>query len=343
MKSVVLACAIVCCIASSAAAQPRAAVDLRAQAAIDALSRAVKAHDAAGIEAAFHDSFHLGVLGPPSARHMVAVGMGNANTQVTGIVLDSTTASDSGTVAYTRFMLPTGSSPNRMLLASDYRITTFQAQVSASLPVGTPLPAGATAVGPRVEGVSVPAASSSIISAHPPRDSALRAELVARADTDQTARRKFKGASVVTTTDFSVTRIDAANTARMKEIIHQHGWPGRDLVGDDGSNSAWLLVQHADADPAFQETALEAMRKALDAGQVRPSLYAYLLDRVRVGQKKPQRYGTQVQWIDGVPTPFEIEDGADVDARRTKAGLEPLADYLKRMRDMQVPAKPDLT
>lgn len=45
--------------------------------------------------------------------------------------------------------------------------------------------------------------------------------------------------------------IDKQNTARMKEIIRQHGWPGRTLVGEEAAQGAWLLVQHADHDVEF--------------------------------------------------------------------------------------------
>jgi hypothetical protein len=55
--------------------------------------------------------------------------------------------------------------------------------------------------------------------------------------------------------------VDAANTARMKRIVAERGWPGRSLVGDDGAQAAWLLVQHADHDPAFQRVAWSCWAK----------------------------------------------------------------------------------
>ena len=50
------------------------------------------------------------------------------------------------------------------------------------------------------------------------------------------------------------------NAARLKEIIAAHGWPGRSLVGPDGSHAAWRIVQHAIGDPPFQRQALELLR-----------------------------------------------------------------------------------
>jgi hypothetical protein len=49
--------------------------------------------------------------------------------------------------------------------------------------------------------------------------------------------------------------IDLANTQRMKEIVEQMGWPTRSKVGGHASEMAWLLVQHADHDRAFQNYA----------------------------------------------------------------------------------------
>jgi len=35
--------------------------------------------------------------------------------------------------------------------------------------------------------------------------------------------------------------------------MKQYGFPGYDLVGQKGSNSFWLIVQHCDKDVDFQE------------------------------------------------------------------------------------------
>jgi hypothetical protein len=58
------------------------------------------------------------------------------------------------------------------------------------------------------------------------------------------------------------------NTARLKEVVAKHGWPGKSLVGEDGAFAAWLLVQHADADAAFQKQRLELMKPLLEKGEV---------------------------------------------------------------------------
>lgn len=119
-----------------------------------------------------------------------------------------------------------------------------------------------------------------------------------------------------------------ARTARIREIVAERGWPGRSLVGDDGASAAWLLVQHADDDPSFQERTLELMRAAVEAGEADARDLAYLVDRVRVAHGKPQLYGTQF----GRSGPQPIEDEEHLDERRAAVGLEPFADYAARFR-----------
>lgn len=159
---------------------------------------------------------------------------------------------------------------------------------------------------------------------------ALRRELLALREEDQAARQAMIATSKDQAARERVAAIDAKSTARMKAIVAKHGWPGKSLVGEDGARTAWLLVQHADQDRAFQKQCLALLEKAYKAGEAREIDYAYLLDRVAVGEGKPQRYGTQFR--DGGPQP--IEDEANVDARRKAIGLPSMADYAKQMEQM---------
>jgi Family of unknown function (DUF6624) len=55
-------------------------------------------------------------------------------------------------------------------------------------------------------------------------------------------------------------------------------------------------------------------------------------DRVLVHEGKMQTYGTQTQGQGGVLKPLPIADEANVEKRRADAGMEPLAEYLKTLR-----------
>lgn len=120
--------------------------------------------------------------------------------------------------------------------------------------------------------------------------------------------------------------IDAVNTARMKEIVAEYGWPTKSLVGEDGARSAWLLVQHADGDPAFQLQCLELM-EATPPGEVSPVDVAYLTDRVLVNEDKKQLYGTQFWMVGGKMVPRPIEDEAGLAARRAELGMISMEEY----------------
>jgi hypothetical protein len=132
----------------------------------------------------------------------------------------------------------------------------------------------------------------------------------------------------------SLQKIDADNTAWMKGVLDNHGWPGFALVGKPGAQAAWLLIQHADADVPFQRRCLDLITTAHAKGDVAAMDVAYLTDRVYLAEGKPQVYGTQFWTVDGELSPRPIEDEANVDQRRAKVGLEPIAVYAQRMRSL---------
>lgn len=129
----------------------------------------------------------------------------------------------------------------------------------------------------------------------------------------------------------AVVQEDAKNTAMLKAYVGEHGWPTMSRVGERASGSAWLLVQHADLDPAFQLKALKLMEPLVPKGETSKSNYAYLYDRVMLKIAGHQRYGTQMTCRDGKRVPLPLDDGAKVDAARTEMGLGPIADYIALM------------
>lgn len=137
---------------------------------------------------------------------------------------------------------------------------------------------------------------------------------------------------VVSRISAAIMRADRANTAYLKAIVARQGWPDRKEVGDHAAHQAWLLAQHADADPAFQLKVLRLMEPMVASGAVHPSDFAYLYDRIMLKLAGRQRYGTQVGACRAgrrVLRPLESE--ADLSRRRKEAGLEPIADYMKQL------------
>jgi hypothetical protein len=169
-------------------------------------------------------------------------------------------------------------------------------------------------------------------------DEELRRELLARAGEDQRVRRLAsppKGQHELRLPDEvaeELRRVDTGNTRWLASLVATHGWPGRTLAGTDGAEAAWLLAQHADRDPELQRTFLEALRGAVADGDAPPGNLAYLEDRVRVHDGRPQLYGTQFTMTDGELGPSPIEDPDRLDERRAEAGLGPFAAYEAQMR-----------
>lgn len=121
------------------------------------------------------------------------------------------------------------------------------------------------------------------------------------------------------------------NTERAREILRQYGWPIRPLVGEDGSNAFWLLVQHSDHDAEFQKEALRLLEDAVQKGEASKRNLAYLIDRVRINSGEPQVFGTQFQR--DILEPRPIEDRGHLEERRKEFGLETFEEYRKIMKE----------
>ncbi len=169
----------------------------------------------------------------------------------------------------------------------------------------------------------------------------LRKELLEREARDQRARRALMPANGQRGDEVQIDQskimelmaVDKENREWLKQQVDEHGWLGRSLVGTDGSGAAWLLVQHADTDRAFQRECLDLMTAA-GADEVFMKNVAYLTDRVLVGEGKPQRYGTQVGVVDGKVRFEECEDPDNLNLRRAEMGLGTIEEYLQVIREV---------
>jgi hypothetical protein len=167
------------------------------------------------------------------------------------------------------------------------------------------------------------------------KDKRLCAELMWMAYRDQKVRKAWLHSTKPYTLKHlkQFIRVDISNTARLKQIIAKYGWPGQTLIGSMGCHAAWLLIQHADHDRAFQKQCLILLEKAVENNEAPASLLAYLTDRIRAQNGQPQIFGTQ---LDGKLNPLPIEDEADVDERRAKVGLPPLSQYISDVKKVMM-------
>ncbi len=162
----------------------------------------------------------------------------------------------------------------------------------------------------------------------------IRQELLALAEEDLRVRRELAAdGSLFEGYHPRMRAIHDAHARRLGEILDSLGWPGVSQVGSKGAEAAWLIVQHAIAQPAFQRRALELIRAAVRRGDATAIMAATLDDRVRTLEGRLQRYGTQFDWdAAGQLSPIPIEDPSGVDARRQEIGLAPLDDAVRTLR-----------
>jgi hypothetical protein len=126
-------------------------------------------------------------------------------------------------------------------------------------------------------------------------------------------------------------QVDSVNLVLVRRIVAQQGFPGISEVGSEASQAMFLICQHADGDVAFQKKVLALMQKLAERNDIEKSGVAYLTDRIMVAEKKKQLYGTQFQAANVL---YPIEDEAHVDERRKKMDMEPLAKYVKAVKEM---------
>jgi hypothetical protein len=158
---------------------------------------------------------------------------------------------------------------------------------------------------------------------------ALRVDLLERAGRDQAVRASLRPGHDMQQWEQIVAPVDRANTARLRQIVAEHGWPGHELVGQAAAHAAWLLAQHAP--PRFQEECLPLLEEAVVRGDASSRDLAYLMDRVLMHRGQPQIYGTQYLVKDGVWTLWTVLDPAGLDERRAALGLEPEAQNRARL------------
>lgn len=164
----------------------------------------------------------------------------------------------------------------------------------------------------------------------------LRNELISMSNEDQQVLKEVAESGELGKHEYhpKIKAVHERNNKRIKSIIATYGWPGSDLVGKDGSEAAWLLVQHAVLDTEFMESCLPLLRGAVKNKNAAGKHLAFLTDRVLIMSGQPQIYGTQFDITkDGKMFSMPIKNPDKVNKLRKEMGLEPLEKRLKYMQD----------
>jgi len=123
---------------------------------------------------------------------------------------------------------------------------------------------------------------------------------------------------------------DSLNMIILKKIFKEYCFMGIEEVGKQGSSNFWLMMQHCDKDPKFQEEVLSEMKKHIERKNANPSNYAYLIDRVKVNTGKPQVYGTQMilNKDNSSYEPKPVIEPQNLNKRRAEVGLGTIEEYI---------------
>ncbi len=133
----------------------------------------------------------------------------------------------------------------------------------------------------------------------------------------------------------AMRRTDSLNFMILKSIFNKHAYLGYSKVGKKSSHNFWLLVQHQDKNPAFQERVLLEMKQEVENNNASYLDYAYLVDRVKVNTEELQIYGTQMTLNSDTSSyiPKPVINPKELNKRRKIAGLDPIESYIKTMNE----------
>jgi hypothetical protein len=127
--------------------------------------------------------------------------------------------------------------------------------------------------------------------------------------------------------------IDEPNTKRITEIFDQIGFPNTAKVGKEGLQAFMTLLQHAPTDE-LRVRSLKPISKAFKNKEIPPMAYANFVDRLRLHQGKKQLYGSGFELTDGKLVMNPTEDVKNLEKRRARIGLPPMAEYIKGLEEM---------
>jgi hypothetical protein len=124
--------------------------------------------------------------------------------------------------------------------------------------------------------------------------------------------------------------IDSINQYKLAQIISKKGYPGKNMIGYELMNVAFMVIQHAEL--PYQEKYLSLLTKAAQNDQMKKSNLPLIIDRINMRKDIPQIYGTQSVWNEKrkVLVLYKVESLKDVDQRRAKYDLQKLSDAMKR-------------
>ena len=127
-----------------------------------------------------------------------------------------------------------------------------------------------------------------------------------------------------------ILKKDALNLEKVSKILDEKGWPDKASIGERGTSTLFLVIQHANQEA--QEKYLPLIKKAMVDNNLPKRQYAMFYDRLLLRRGEKQIYGTQLAMdkVSKLPYVLPLESPEKVDERRSKMGLNSMQENLNR-------------
>ncbi len=120
-------------------------------------------------------------------------------------------------------------------------------------------------------------------------------------------------------------KLEFANDSLIKlgieSITSKFGYPPKEMVGEEYVTLFFLISSY---DLSIKEKYYDLIVSASDNGVLSKRDVSFFIDKVKVGRKEPQIYGTQFRWKNDNPVYYPIEAPEKLNERRRVVGLDEL-------------------
>jgi hypothetical protein len=125
------------------------------------------------------------------------------------------------------------------------------------------------------------------------------------------------------------------NEKKVTDILNKYGWPTKEMAGEQGNWTICNVIQHADNEIRIKF--LPMMKQAVIDKKLAPRFLVRAEDRIATESGNLQIYGGQMKYYPETKSfnLWPVYDPVNIDKRRTKIGLDPIAEFLKQRFDFE--------
>ena len=125
-------------------------------------------------------------------------------------------------------------------------------------------------------------------------------------------------------------RNHAINERKVKVLLDKYGWPGKDIIGEQGNWTICNVIQHSDNEIRIKY--LPMIRQAVKDKKLHPRFLVRTEDRIATERGDLQIYGGQMKYYPETKSfnVWPVYDPVNIDKRRAEIGFEPISEFLKR-------------